>query len=158
MKEKKNKETSKVSKTVSNFWTKILKPFLGGLWIFIRVLSVIALFGVYLYIFSDLVIRGITELSAAYLAGGIGGYILIGIVALLLIYDYLYQNNRDSQTKVIVKEYNPFPSAEFRLMRDMDELSKRIYSLKYDLKLSGLSWKIDDVHREVKDLARSLKQ
>ena len=129
------------------------------MWLFIKILLVFATFGIYLYPFSELVIRGITELSALHLTAGVGGYIIGGIVALLLAYQLLFpENKRISETKLIVKEYSPFSKAEFLLTRDIDNLSKQIYSLKYDLKLSNLSWKIDDLHRDIKDLKRSLKK
>jgi hypothetical protein len=164
---KKKKKLSQEKKTLwesirgglTKFYNSILKPFLGGLLLLTKILVVLTLFGFYLFLFSQLVLEGIGEASAIYLAIGVGGYIVVGLGAFFLTHHLLIANKtNDSQKTLIVKEYSPLLLWEFRLTRDLNNLSERIYSLKYDLKFSKLDWKIDDVLREIKDLKRSLEE
>jgi biopolymer transport protein ExbB/TolQ len=75
--------------------------------------------------FSEYVLQGISESSVIYLTIGVGGYMLIGIVAFIAIYQIFFAYNTARRN---------------------------------DLKLSELRWKLDDVHREVKDLKQSLEK
>jgi hypothetical protein len=154
MKEKNNKETSKVSKTLSTIWNRFLKPFFKGLW----VLSKIILFGLLLYMFSEYVLQGISENSVINLTIGVGGYMFVSIVALLLIYQLLFAaNTREDTPTLFLRMYN-LNHRLFWLGKDLDNTARQMDSLKNDLKLSELGWKLDDVLREIKDLKQSLKQ
>lgn len=169
MKEEKSKETSKVSKTVSTIWKKYLKPFLEGLWFFLKIILVVSIFGLYLYIFSEFVIEGIRDFSAIHLAAGIGGYMVVGIVALLVMYQILFHDDfRKHLTNLITNSQRHLANLitnshevelrAFSLGRDLDSTDGQINSLKHNMDISELGWKIDDLHRDVKDLKRSLEK
>lgn len=132
--------------TLCTFYEKIIKHILEFLWFVVKISVVVVTYFGYLFLFSELVIRGVAESSAIHLAGGIGGYIIVGIVTLLLIYDYFFNNEIR------------YMASEMPSILSSNRVSSQIESARDDIRVIEIKSKLYDMERGLRDEIRSLKE